>query len=109
MVAVGRAIDEQHLRVGASWWPGYFVSAKTPIATDLANDFGMVVADKITETRRRRFHIVTHTEMAAMLDRKDPPLFVEGNWAYRPTADLLPVKGYQMVRSQGVVRIWVAK
>ena len=110
VVAVGRAIDEQHQPVGASWWPGYFVSAKTPIAVDLANDFGMVVADKITEPRRRRFHIVTHTEMAAMLDRKDPPLFVEGNWAYRPTADLLPEKGYQMVRTQGgVVKIWVVK
>jgi hypothetical protein len=109
VVAVGRAIDEQQQPVGASWWPGYFVSAKTPIAIDLANDFGMVVADKISETRRRRFHIVTHAEIQGMLQRKDPPLFVEGNWAYRPTADQLPDRGYEMVRSQGVVKIWTAR
>jgi hypothetical protein len=109
VVAVARAIDELNLPVGASWWPGYFVSARTPIALDLANDFGMVIADKVTEPRRRRFHIVSHGEMGVMLQKKDPPLFVEGNWAYRPNADQLAARGYQMVRVVGPVRLWAAR
>jgi hypothetical protein len=109
VVAVARAIDEQNLSVGASWWPGYFVSARTPIAIDLANDFGMVIADKVTEPRRRRFHIVSHGEMGAMLNKRDPPLFVEGNWAYRPNADQLAARGYRMVRTVGPVRLWTAR
>ena len=109
VVAVARAIDEQNLPVGASWWPGYFVSTRTPIHVDLANDFGMVIADKVTEPRRRRFHIVTHGEMGAMIDRHDPPLFVEGNWAYTPNAQLLPARGYQLARTVGPVRIWAVK
>jgi hypothetical protein len=108
VVAVAKAIDEQNLPVGASWWPGYFVSTRTPIHIDLANDFGMVIADKVTEARRRRFHIVTHGEMAAMIERHDPPLFVEGNWAYTPNAQSLPARGYQQARTVGPVRIWVA-
>jgi hypothetical protein len=108
VAAVGRAIDEQHLPVGGSWWPGYFVSAKTPITVELANDFGRLVARKIPEDRRRRFHIVTHEEMAGMLQRKEPALFVEGIWAYRPNADRLP-QGYRMVKQEGTVKVWVAK
>ena len=73
--AVGRAIDEQHRPVGASWWPGYFVGTTTPIAVDLANDFGMVIADKVPAARRRRFHIVSHDEVALMVKRHNPPLF----------------------------------
>jgi len=69
----------------------------------------MVIADKVTEPRRRRFHIVSHGEVVAMLQKKDPPLFVEGNWAFRPDADQLPARGYRMVRVEGPVRLWVAR
>jgi hypothetical protein len=106
--AVGRAIDEQHRPLGASWWPGYFVGSRTPIAVDLANDFGMVIADKIPEARRRRFHIVSHQEVAAMIHRHAPPLFVEGNWAYRPVSEQLPANGYVEVWTSGPVKIWTA-
>jgi hypothetical protein len=109
VVAVARAIDEQNLPVGASWWPGYFVSARTPIHLDLVNDFGMVIGDKVTEPRRRRFHIVSYSEVGDMLRRKNPPLFVEGNWAYRPNADQLPARGYRMVATVGPAKIWSAR
>ncbi len=44
-----------------------------------------------------------------MLQKKDPPLFVEGNWAYRPNADQLAARGYRMVRAVGGVKIWTAR
>jgi hypothetical protein len=106
--AVGIAIDEQNRPLGGSWWPGYFVGTRTPLALDLANDFGMVIADKIPEARRRRFHIVSHQEIAAMVHRHDPPLFVEGNWAYRPVSDQLPASGYVAVWTRGPVKLWTA-
>jgi hypothetical protein len=109
VLEVARAIDEQHLPVGASWWPGYFVSARTPIHIDLANDFGLLIGRKVAQARRRQFHIVSHTEVRNMLVRRDPPLFVEGNWAYRPNADKLESFGYRMVREVGPVKIWVAR
>jgi hypothetical protein len=103
---VARAVDEQGLPSGGSWWPGYFVGARTAVAVDLVNDFGMVVADRVPVARRRRFHIVTHGEVTEMIHRHDPPLFVEGNWAFRPSADQLPKSGYKLVRSVGPVNIW---
>jgi hypothetical protein len=108
VVAVARAIDEQNLPVGASWWPGYFVSARTPIHVDLANDFGMVIADKVTEPRRRRFHIVTTARWRHAGRPACRPSSSRGNWAYPPNADHAGA-GYRMVREVGPVRIWVAR
>jgi hypothetical protein len=103
---VSRAVDEQNRPSGGSWWPGYFVSSRTPMAIDLANDFATVIADRVAPERRRRFHIRTHAEMAAMIAHHDPPLFVEGNWAFRPIADVLPRAGYTVAATVGPVKIW---
>jgi hypothetical protein len=82
------------------------VGSKTPIVLDLVNDFGMVIADRVPEARRRRFHVVTHGEVGGMIQRHDPPLFVEGNWTYRSVADQLPRNGYRLARVVGPVKIW---
>jgi hypothetical protein len=44
-----------------------------------------------------------------MMSRRDPPLFVEGNWASRPHADYLPDFGYRMVGKMANAKIWVAQ
>jgi hypothetical protein len=106
VLKISSAVDEQNLPAGGSWWPGYFVSTRTSVVIDLANDFGMVVADQVTPERRRRFHIRTHSEVTEMIRRHDPALFVEGNWAFRPSADQLPASGYTVARTVGPASIW---
>jgi hypothetical protein len=103
---VSRAVDQQGLPAGGSWWPGYFVSARTPVVIDLANDFGMVVADQLTPERRRRFHIRSHDEITEMIRRHDPPLFVEGNWAWRNSVNQLWGCGYRVAATIGSVKVW---
>jgi hypothetical protein len=103
---VSRAVDQQGLPAGGSWWPGYFVSARTAVAIDLANDFGMVVADQLTPERRRRFHIRSHDEITEMIRRHDPPLFVEGNWAWRASVNQLWGCGYRVSATIGPVKVW---
>jgi hypothetical protein len=103
---IGQAIDQQQQPVGGSWWPGYFVGTRTALALDLVNDFGMVVADQVSVERRRRFHIRTRAEVTQMIRAHDPPLFVEGNWTYGPSAAQLPKSGYT-VAATVPARIWV--
>jgi 4-amino-4-deoxy-L-arabinose transferase-like glycosyltransferase len=108
ILAVARIIDAANQREGASWWPGYFVSTKTPIALTLANDFGFRAAAHLPPAERQRVRIMAHDEVVDMMDRHDPPLFVEGNWAARPMADYLPSKGYRLVGALVNVKVWVA-
>jgi hypothetical protein len=108
VLAVAHKIDAAGQPLGASWWPGYFVSTRTPIISTLANDFGFRAAARLSPTERHRIGIVTHDEVAGMMDRHFPPLFVEGNWASWPAAGYLPSKGYRLVDSFQNVKIWVA-
>jgi len=105
---VARAIDEQHIAVGASWWPGYFVSSKTAIVVDLANDFGFRAASVLPPEERRRLHIVTHPEVAEMIVQRQPRLFVEGNWASYPTALTIPLHRYHLRATVENVKVWTA-
>jgi hypothetical protein len=104
--AVAKAIDEQHRPVGASWWPGYFVSSTTGIAIELANDFGFRAAAVLPPADRRRLRIVTHAEVSDMLRRRQPRLFVEGNWAMYPAAATIPSYGYQLRATVENARVW---
>lgn len=106
MKQVARAIDAQGLPEGASWWPGYFVGTRTPIVRGLANDFGLRVANRVTPQQKVQYHLVSHEDVAAMIVAHDPPLFVEGNWAATPPANLLPVQGYELAASVANVRVW---
>jgi hypothetical protein len=109
ILGVAKIIDAANQREGASWWPGYFVSTRTPLALTLANDFGFRAAARLSPAERQRFRIMAHEDVVEMMNRRDPPLFVEGNWAARPMADYLPGKGYRMVASLVNVKVWVAR
>lgn len=94
---VAQKIDAAGKPMGASWWPGYFVTTRTPLISSLANDFGFRAAARLLPQERRRVGIVTQEEVADMMDRHAPPLFVVGNWAAWPAAGELPKKGYRLV------------
>jgi hypothetical protein len=107
--AVARAIDDQHVAVGASWWPGYFVSSKTAIVVELANDFGFRAAAVLHPERRRRLHVATDGEVAEMISRRQPRLYVEGNWANSPTAAKLALSGYQLRATIENAKVWTVE
>jgi hypothetical protein len=108
ILTVAQKIDAANQPMGASWWPGYFVTTRTPIISTLANDFGFRAAPRLSQKERRRIGIVTHDEVVGMMNQHMPHLFVEGNWASWPAAGYLPGKGYRLIDSFQNVKIWVA-
>lgn len=104
--AVARAIDARGDSLAASWWPGYFVSTRTPIVVDLANDFGLRAAGVLSAAERRRLHVVTHAEVGDMIKQRQPRLFIEGNWATYPFVSWLPQYGYRVRATVHNVRLW---
>jgi len=44
VLTVAQKIDAAGQPMGATWWPGYFVSTRTPLIPTLANDFGFRAA-----------------------------------------------------------------
>jgi hypothetical protein len=106
--AVAKAIDAHEAREAASWWPGYMVTSETPITRTLANDFGLRAAEALTPDERRRYHVVNHAEVGDMIKQRRPRIFVEGNWAARPWADLLPTSGYRVRAEIANARLWTA-
>ena len=107
--AVAKAVDARNIGVGASWWPGYFVGARTGIVLDLANDFGFRAAHTLPVADRRRLHVVTHEEVGEMIKQRRPRLFVEGNWATYPAAGGLPQYGYQLRTTVENARVWTVE
>ena len=105
--AVAEEIDRFGLPVGASWWPGYFVSSRTSITRALANDFGFRAAAVLFPEKRRRLHVASHQDLGDMIRRGQPRLFVEGNWADPADVSQLPQQGYRHRASVSDVRIWV--
>jgi hypothetical protein len=106
MAKVAQRIDARGAAEAISWWPGYFVATKTSIVIELANDFGMVVADKVPERERRQLHIVTHHQVAEWIRARRAPLVVAGNWTARPESDLLPQAGYTAIERIDNVTLW---
>jgi hypothetical protein len=107
VLTVAQKIDAAGKPLGASWWPGYFVTTRTPLISTLANDFGFRAAPRLPPQERRRIGIVTHDEVVGMMDQHVPPLFVRGNWSAWPAAGYLPTKGYRQVDSFENVSIYV--
>jgi hypothetical protein len=106
---VAAEIDAQGAPAAVSWWPGYFVSTRTTLPPELANDFGLLIADQLPPDERRRVHLVTHDELAAWIEARRWPLVVTGNWTARPEASRLPLAGYRQVARVENVGIWLAR
>lgn len=104
MKVVTHLIDSQHIAVGASWWPGYFVETNTALHPDLASEFNATATARMTAAERSRFHFLGEEEITTMLAQRSPRLFVQGHLA--PPGDL---DGYDMVGQAGRIRVWVAR
>jgi len=107
VLTVAQKIDAAGKPMGATWWPGYFVTTRTPLISTLANDFGFRAAPRLPPQERRRIGVVTHEEVVGMMDQHLPPLFVVGNWSAWPAAGYLPKKGYRQVDSFHNASIYV--
>jgi hypothetical protein len=105
MERVAEDIDRQRQPRAISWWPGYLLSTRTEIVPELANDFGMLVAGRLPEAERRRYHLVSHTELGRWIDEQRVSLVVVGNWASRESRGL-GEKGYRMVARLQNVEVW---
>ncbi len=104
---VARAIDREGLPEGSSWWPGYFAFTRTPIEIDMANDFAIRAAPKLSAEERARYHVPRPEDIARDLARGSPPLFVEGNWTPEGFVDWLARLGYRARPTQDGTRVWV--
>jgi hypothetical protein len=89
-----------------SWWPGYFVSTRTALAPELANDFGLTIADQLPAAERQRLHLITHDEVSGWIQTQRLPLVVAGNWTTSADWALLPRAGYRQVARLENVGIW---
>jgi hypothetical protein len=103
---IGRGIDEVGTDLGASWWPGYFAFTRTRIVTEMANDFSIRAAPRLTAEQRARFHIPSYEDIGRMIETGSPRLFVEGNWSPSRLGTILPQYGYRMREQVARTRIW---
>ncbi|HEX3941193.1 MAG TPA: glycosyltransferase family 39 protein [Acidobacteriaceae bacterium] len=79
--AVSRAIDELAAPKEqiASFWPGYVAASKAEPSPGFENDFGWVIANKLTSDQRAKYHIITRSEIEADFAAHTPRIIVLGN------------------------------
>jgi len=104
---VARTVDRQGRDEGTSWWPGYFAFTRTPIRIEMANDFAIRAAPKLSAAQRARYHIPSYEEIGRGLERGSPPLFVEGNWSPPGFDRVLRALGYRPEPTPDGTRVWV--
>ena len=91
-----------------SFWPGYlFTSHATPYP-GFESDFGVVVARKISQEQREKYHVLTPAAMFEIFDDHRAGLIVVGNqgpWVGGPNYDaamkVVRGSGYKVVRLVG--------
>lgn len=104
---VARAIDGEGLAEGSSWWPGYFAFTRTPIRIEMANDFAIRAAPKLSAEARAKYHVPSPEEVARGLQRGSPPLFVDGNASPEGFGRWPEGAGYRARSTPDGTRIWV--
>jgi hypothetical protein len=105
--AIGRGVDRVGADSGTSFWPGYFAFTRTKIPIEMANDFSIRAAPKLSLAELERYHIPSYEDIARMIQMGSPRVFVEGNWSPPKLGRLLREHGYQMNQEVGRARIWV--
>lgn len=96
---VSAAIDRHNPehRPFLTFWPGYAVETKSPVAAGLENHFGWIVAHLLDENRRRRLKLISTDEVGRLLVTTDLPMVV-GNWIERDEwKSRLSAAGYRVV------------
>lgn len=79
--AVSEAIDQvaaTNEKI-ASFWPGYVAASKAEPSPGFENDFGWVIANKLTAEQRAKYHIITRSDIEADFAAHNPRIVVLGN------------------------------
>jgi hypothetical protein len=103
---ISRGIDRVGAEQAASWWPGYFAFTRTQIVMDMANDFGIRAAPRLSAIQRARYHIPTYDDITRMIRTGSPRVFVEGNWSPDGLGQILFENGYRVRGQVARTRIW---
>lgn len=104
-VAVGRKVDEIGAAEAGATWPGYFVSARTPLVMELGNDFGVRAGERLSASERSRYHVMSYADMSALIASRRIPVYVMGNWPLPFTGQLTAGGFRQSARVENAV-IW---
>jgi len=104
---IGRGIDRAGADEAASFWPGYLAFTRTRIVPEMANDFAVRAASKLSAEQRAKFHIPTEDSILGMIRRGSPAVFVEGHGFPPVLSTILPSFGYRASEVVHGVRIWV--
>lgn len=67
-----------------SWWPGYFVQAKTKPYPRMENNWGRDVAHRVSQDQREEFHLISDGGVAEAIRQHAVPVAVLGNWSWSP-------------------------
>ena len=112
--AVSKAIDQVAMPKEkiASFWPGYIFESKTEPYPGFENNFGQLVASKLTPEERARYHVISSDEIQNDFAAHSPRIGVVGNQessGFRMSAGeaILRANGYTAVRMIGRTSIYV--
>ncbi|MGA7463115.1 MAG: hypothetical protein WBW69_22965, partial [Candidatus Korobacteraceae bacterium] len=112
---VSKAIDSL-TRPGeevVSFWPGYLFASQAKPYPGFENDFGLVVARKLSAAQQDEYHLLTPAAMLKIFDSHRARLIVVGNqgpWVGGPDYDaameVVRGSGYKVVRMVGHTAIF---
>lgn len=108
IIAVGDQIDAYQLDEAVSFWPGYFVSARSHVIPELANHFAFHVTGRLDANRRKKLILMSEQEVTAAILEARFPLVVAGNWVLADWNSSLAVK-YKPDRSIGNAYFWTPR
>lgn len=108
--AVSEAISQMTIpgeRV-ASFWPGYIFTSTAVSYPGFENNFGAWVGYKLSPQKRKKYHILSNSDLAAVFARRGPRIAVVGNqgaWTggadYAECVRMLRADGYILSRTVG--------
>ena len=114
--AVSQAIDQLAApnEEIASYWPGYIFASKADPYPGFENNFGQMIANRLTAERRIKYHVLADSDIAADFAAHAPRIVVVGNQEIfvgppRVSActKLLLSNGYAVARTVGDTSIFV--
>jgi uncharacterized membrane protein len=115
VTAVSHAIDEfaSPGEKVVSFWPGYIFASRADAYPGFENDFGLVVARKLSREKREKYHVPSSAEIVDEFASHGPRLVVIGNQGpvsggpkYSSAVGVVRTYGYALVRMVGETSIY---
>ena len=115
VIAVSHAID-QLASPGekvVSFWPGYLFASHADPYPGFENDFGLVIAERLSRERREKYHLLAGEDMLDVFAPHGSRLVVIGNQGpmsggpkYSAAVKIMRTYGYSLVRTVGATGIY---